>query len=173
MLLKVKCEQLANLIKESKRIVALTGAGISTSCGIPDFRGPNGVWTLEKIGKKPDVSVSFEEAVPSYAHYALVELNRIGKLQFLISQNIDGLHIRSGFPVNRLAELHGNMFVEKCNSCLSKVKKILFRIENFLLFNFLFSNFFSKHINSYSVKTIGLKPTGKKCLKPKPKGNCR
>jgi mono-ADP-ribosyltransferase sirtuin 6 len=95
------------------------------------------------------VSVSFENAVPSYAHYALAELNRIDKLHFLISQNIDGLHMRSGYPINRLAELHGNMFVEKCNLCSAR------------------------HINATSVKTIGLKPTGKKCLKLKAKGNCR
>ncbi len=79
------------------------------------------MWTLEKEGKKPQTNVSFESALPSYSHYALVELNKIGKLEFLISQNIDGLHMRSGFPMNRLAEVHGNMFMEKCNSCHSKV----------------------------------------------------
>lgn len=121
---KVKCEEFADLIRHSQRIVCLTGAGISTSCGIPDFRGPNGVWTLEKKGmaaKTDENNVSFENARPSFSHHALVELHRRGKLDFLISQNIDGLHMKSGFPMSRLAELHGNMFVEKCNLCSTKV----------------------------------------------------
>jgi mono-ADP-ribosyltransferase sirtuin 6 len=59
-----------------------------------------GVWTLEKEGKKPDVNVSFEDSRPSFSHYALVYLNRISKLEFLISQNIDGLHMKSGFPLS-------------------------------------------------------------------------
>ena len=67
------------MINESNRIVVLTGAGISTSCGIADFRGPKGVWTLEKKGLKPqNDGVSFDNAQPSYSHYALVELAKIG-----------------------------------------------------------------------------------------------
>lgn len=70
---------LAQMIDESNHIVAITGAGISTSCGIADFRGPNGVWTLEKIGLKPsNHAVSFDQAQPSYSHYALVELAKMG-----------------------------------------------------------------------------------------------
>lgn len=68
------------MINESRFTVAITGAGISTSCGIPDFRGPNGVWTLEKKGLKPDLNVSFENALPSYAHYALSELCKMSSL---------------------------------------------------------------------------------------------
>ena len=81
--IKAKCEKFAELIRESKRVVCLTGAGLSTSCGIPDFRGPNGVWTLEQKGlpvPESNKNISFENAKPSYTHYALVELNKIGNL---------------------------------------------------------------------------------------------
>ena len=85
---------------------------------------------MKGLPAKTDQSVSFENAKPSFAHYALVELHQMGKLDFLISQNIDGLHMKSGFPMSRLAELHGNMFVEKCNVCSTKVSHIrLFSIR--------------------------------------------
>lgn len=72
---------LAEIISISSRIVAITGAGISTSCGIADFRGPRGIWTLEEKGLSPSSSdqVSIDNALPSYSHYALVELTNIGK----------------------------------------------------------------------------------------------
>ncbi|XP_030832372.1 NAD-dependent protein deacetylase sirtuin-6 isoform X2 [Strongylocentrotus purpuratus] len=112
-----KVKKLADLVKRSRHMVVHSGAGISTAAGIPDFRGPKGVWTLEKQGKKPEANVTFDTAKPTATHMALVELERRGKLQYLISQNIDGLHLRSGFPKDRLAELHGNMFVEQCHRC--------------------------------------------------------
>ncbi|XP_023726643.1 NAD-dependent protein deacetylase Sirt6 isoform X3 [Cryptotermes secundus] len=112
-----KVVQLAEWISATKHTVIHTGAGISTSAGIPDFRGPNGVWTLEEKGLKPEVNISFDEAVPTKTHMAIVKLVESGKVQYVVSQNIDGLHLRSGLPRTHIAELHGNMFIEQCNQC--------------------------------------------------------
>ncbi|KAJ4835093.1 ditrans,polycis-polyprenyl diphosphate synthase [Turnera subulata] len=103
---------------KSKHLVVFTGAGISTSCGIPDFRGPKGIWTLQREGKPlPEASLPFHRAMPSITHMTLVELERAGIVKFIISQNVDGLHLRSGIPREKLAELHGNSFMEACPSC--------------------------------------------------------
>ncbi|XP_034833617.1 NAD-dependent protein deacetylase Sirt6 [Maniola hyperantus] len=115
--LNEKCGILAELIKTSKHVVVHTGAGISTSAGIPDFRGPNGVWTLEKKGKKPSINVSFTDAKPTKTHMILRKLVESNKVQYIISQNIDGLHLKSGLSRKYLAELHGNMFIDECNLC--------------------------------------------------------
>ncbi|KAH7655822.1 Histone deacetylase protein [Dioscorea alata] len=102
----------------SKHLVAFTGAGISTSCSIPDFRGPKGIWTLQHEGKGlPESSLPFHCAMASLTHMALVELERAGILKFIISQNVDCFHLRSGIPRQKLAELHGNSFRELCPSC--------------------------------------------------------
>lgn len=90
---------------------------MSTSTGIPDFRGPQGVWTLQAQGKAPMRSVSTLCAIPSPTHMALVELQKRVLLKFLISQNVDGLHRRSGFDPTKLAELHGNANLARCNKC--------------------------------------------------------
>uniref|UniRef100_A0A672UZQ9 NAD-dependent protein deacylase sirtuin-6 n=1 Tax=Strigops habroptila TaxID=2489341 RepID=A0A672UZQ9_STRHB len=112
-----KVRELAELIRSSSNVVFHTGAGISTASGIPDFRGPNGVWTMEEKGLSPKFDTTFESARPSKTHMALLGLQRVGILKFLVSQNVDGLHVRSGFPRDKLAELHGNMFVEECVKC--------------------------------------------------------
>ncbi|KAL3285212.1 hypothetical protein HHI36_019327 [Cryptolaemus montrouzieri] len=112
-----KCEKLCEMIKNSRHVVVHTGAGISTSAGIPDFRSPKGVWTLEKIGEKPSMNISFDEAVPTKTHLALKFLVDKEMIRYIVSQNIDGLHLKSGVPRKNLAELHGNMFVEQCNIC--------------------------------------------------------
>ncbi|KAK3013168.1 hypothetical protein RJ639_007887 [Escallonia herrerae] len=133
-------ERLAMMIKKSKHLVVFTGAGISTSCGIPDFRGPRGIWTLQREGKSlPEASLPFHRAMPSMTHMALVELEKAGLLKFVISQNIDGLHLRSGIPREKLAELHGNSFMETCPSC---------GVE---------------YLRDFEVETIGLKETSRRC----------
>jgi mono-ADP-ribosyltransferase sirtuin 6 len=115
-----KCEKLADWIKNARHVVLHTGAGISTSAGIPDFRGPNGVWTLEKQGKKPNVDISFRDAIPTKTHMAIKKLLDQNYIHYIISQNIDGLHLRSGINRKFIAELHGNMFIEQCNFCDSQ-----------------------------------------------------
>ncbi|CAA7409643.1 unnamed protein product [Spirodela intermedia] len=138
--LQQKVEELALLIKKSKHLVVFTGAGISTSCGIPDFRGPKGIWTLQREGKDlPKASLPFHRAMPSLTHMALVELERAGILKFLISQNVDSLHLRSGIPREKLAELHGNSFREICPSC---------GLE---------------YIRDFEIETIGMKETSRYC----------
>ncbi|XP_073977319.1 sirtuin 6 isoform X2 [Rhodnius prolixus] len=79
--------------------------------------GPNGVWTLEKKGLKPEVNISFDDALPTKTHMALLELIKARKIHYIVSQNIDGLHLKSGLLRNYISELHGNMFIEKCNVC--------------------------------------------------------
>ncbi|XP_055387149.1 NAD-dependent protein deacetylase Sirt6 [Condylostylus longicornis] len=112
-----KCESLVSLLETSKHVVFHTGAGISTSVGIPDFRGPKGVWTLEQKGEKPNINVSFDDAIPSKTHMAIKALVEKGYIHYVVSQNIDGLHLKSGLQRKFLAELHGNMFIEQCNKC--------------------------------------------------------
>ena len=108
----------AGWISKARHVVAFTGAGISTDSGLPDFRGPDGVWTRRDRGLPPPrMSVSIDEVRPNVAHIALVELERAGRLQFLISQNVDGLHLASGFPAEKLAELHGNGSLMRCLAC--------------------------------------------------------
>ncbi|XP_020990638.1 NAD-dependent protein deacetylase SRT1 isoform X1 [Arachis duranensis] len=149
-LLREKIERLAIMIKKSKHLVVFTGAGISTSCGIPDFRGPKGIWTLQREGKAlPEASLPFHRAMPSLTHMALVELEKAGILKFVISQNVDGLHLRSGIPREKLAELHGNSFMETCPSC---------GVEYF---------------RDFEVETIGLKETSRRCSDEKCGGRLR
>jgi NAD-dependent protein deacetylase/lipoamidase len=111
-------ETIARWIVERERIVAFTGAGISTDSGIPDFRGPEGVWTRRDAGKPaPRWRVPPEQVRPNASHLSLVELQRLGKLRFLITQNTDNLHRRSGIRPELLAELHGNGTLMRCLGC--------------------------------------------------------
>ncbi|KAF2650597.1 DHS-like NAD/FAD-binding domain-containing protein [Lophiostoma macrostomum CBS 122681] len=109
---------LATQIKNGSHFIVFTGAGISTSTGIPDFRGPEGAWTKRAQGKqlafKPNTTL---QAIPSPTHMALVALQDRGLLQYVVSQNCDGLHRRSGIRPDRIAELHGNSNLEYCMAC--------------------------------------------------------
>ncbi|HLL54257.1 MAG TPA: Sir2 family NAD-dependent protein deacetylase [Myxococcaceae bacterium] len=116
--LKTQIEQAARWIAASKHLVAFTGAGISTDSGLPDFRGPDGVWTRRDKGLPPPAWGKHPSEIrPNIAHHALVELQQLGKLKFLISQNVDGLHLESGIPLELLAELHGNGKLMRCLGC--------------------------------------------------------
>lgn len=120
-----KVSKLSKIVRSSKRIVIFTGAGISTSCGIPDFRGPNGVWTKELKGDTREPSIqeqenTFDTATPSFTHYAIACLLHAGVFTHVVSQNVDGLHLRSGVPEDKLSELHGNIFKERCEKCGSE-----------------------------------------------------
>ena len=109
---------IARWIIEGEHIVAFTGAGISTDSGIPDFRGPEGVWTRrDACLPAPRWRVSPGQIKPNASHLSLVELQRLGKLQFLITQNTDNLHRRSGIRPELLAELHGNGQLVRCLGC--------------------------------------------------------
>ncbi|CAF3374358.1 unnamed protein product [Rotaria socialis] len=131
-ILDKKLEQLADWIRNAKHFIVFTGAGISTSTGIPDFRssmntllptGP-GVWELRDHpgAKRPPNArtTTSTKAIPSVTHMALVELARHNLLKFVISQNTDGLHLRSGLSSTLLAELHGNSNLETCRKCKTK-----------------------------------------------------
>jgi mono-ADP-ribosyltransferase sirtuin 6 len=113
-----KIQDLAQYLYASRYPVFFTGAGISTESGLPDFRGPDGVWTRRDKGLPPrSMAVSWDSVAPNTGHYAIVELQKIGKLKFLISQNVDNLHLKSGIRSELLAELHGNMTQLRCTSC--------------------------------------------------------
>ncbi|HEX2356560.1 MAG TPA: Sir2 family NAD-dependent protein deacetylase [Micromonosporaceae bacterium] len=131
--------QVAAWLGESRRIVALTGAGISTDSGIPDFRGPNGLWTrdpaaaalftIDNYVRDPAVRrrawrVRRENtawtARPNAGHLALVDLERAGRLSAIVTQNIDELHQRAGSDPDRVIELHGTMFQAICLDCADR-----------------------------------------------------
>jgi len=123
-------------LADAGRIVVLTGAGISTDSGIPDFRGPNGLWTKNPAAEKasklqhylddPDVrraawqhrlaSPAFG-AKPNAGHRAIVEIERRGQLHALVTQNIDGLHELAGNTSDRVIEVHGTIWWTRCWNC--------------------------------------------------------
>lgn len=125
---------LQELVRESRRAVAFTGAGISTESGIPDFRSPGGLWTKNKPIEFSDflrskemrdeawrrkfaMENSFRNAKPGRGHRALAALLQRGKLSTVITQNIDNLHQVSGIPVDKVIELHGNGSYATCLDC--------------------------------------------------------
>lgn len=125
---------LRRLIDASSRIVALTGAGISTESGIPDFRSPGGIWSrmkpityqefvaseearLEEWRRRFASSEKFAAVEPNAGHFGLVHLAEDGRLAAVITQNIDGLHQRAGLAADRIIEIHGNGTRARCLDC--------------------------------------------------------
>ncbi len=123
-------------IAAASRVVVLTGAGISTDSGIPDFRGPNGVWTRNPAAEKasniqnylrePDVrraawqtraAGTLFAAEPNSGHRAIVDLQHQGKLRALVTQNVDGLHQRAGTDADKVIEVHGTAHWTRCWEC--------------------------------------------------------
>jgi len=115
--LKDRVETLAQWMAEAGYLVVFTGAGISTESGLPDYRGPDGVWTRRDKGLPPPPKQDWSTAEPNESHRAILELQNLGKLAFLISQNIDNLHLKSGIDEERIAELHGNIAKLRCRHC--------------------------------------------------------
>jgi mono-ADP-ribosyltransferase sirtuin 6 len=115
-----RIETLARWMFEAEHLVVFTGAGISTDSGLPDFRGPDGIWTRKEKGLPPKTR-PFDSVEPNSGHMAIVELQELGKLDFLISQNVDNLHLRSGIRPDLLAELHGNITKLRCTVCDAEV----------------------------------------------------
>ena len=114
---------IVQMINESNYVVAFTGAGISTESGLADFRGKNGIWTRKEKGLPPKRGKHFDEVKPNAGHLALVALQDMGVLKFLISQNVDNLHLKSGIKPELIAELHGNYMFMKCIECDTRYKR--------------------------------------------------
>ena len=113
-----RIKTLAQWLYESRYPVVFTGAGISTESGLPDFRGPDGLWTRRDKGLPPrPMSRPWDSVEPNKGHIAIVELQKLEKLKFLISQNVDNLHLKSGIRPELLAELHGNITKLRCTRC--------------------------------------------------------
>jgi NAD-dependent deacetylase len=127
-------DRLREMIDGAKRIVAFTGAGISTESGIPDFRSPGGIWTKyqpiyfddfmaseemrrESWRRKFATDETMLKAEPNAGHRALARLVEQGKMTAIITQNVDGLHQRSGVPDSKIIELHGNTTYASCLDC--------------------------------------------------------
>jgi NAD-dependent deacetylase len=127
-------EMLGDIIAEARTIVPFTGAGISTECGIPDFRSPGGLWTRnrpipfgefaasqdardEAWRRRFAMEPTFAAARPGRGHRALASLYKAGKVPSIVTQNIDNLHQASGFSAEHVVELHGNTTYARCIGC--------------------------------------------------------
>jgi NAD-dependent deacetylase len=143
-------DDLVSALRSARRVMALTGAGISTESGIPDFRGPQGVWTKDPAAERRatlqhylanrDARVRawqnrlespMWDAPPNAGHIALAELHRLGKLGFLVTQNVDGLHQKGGFPAAQIVEIHGTVHEFRCMNCTDHgpIERVLARVR--------------------------------------------
>jgi NAD-dependent deacetylase len=134
----------------ASRVTVLTGAGISTDSGIPDFRGPQGIWTKDPAAQRMSTLSAYVSdrdlrvrswqnrrahsawtAEPNVGHRALVDLERSGKLVAILTQNIDGLHQKAGSAPERVLELHGTLWEAECLSCRERrpMAEVLDRVD--------------------------------------------
>jgi NAD-dependent deacetylase len=126
--------QLVDMLRASRAILVLTGAGVSTASGIPDFRGPGGVWTRRRPVSYDDFMTSedarveywdfkletwrlYQDVRPNPVHFAVVALERAGKVAAVVTQNVDGLHRRAGTSPDLLVEMHGTDLLVECQRC--------------------------------------------------------
>jgi NAD-dependent deacetylase len=126
--------RLAGYLEAARRILVFSGAGISTGSGIPDYRGPQGVWKrrqpvyYQEFMSRHDARVeywdfklegwaAFRDAKPNAAHHAIARLERAGKIELVVTQNIDGLHAAAGTSPERLVEIHGTDREVECQTC--------------------------------------------------------
>ncbi len=131
-----KMQKVADLIHESHKIIVFTGAGISTESGIQDFRSPGGLWqqwnpdelTFDKFmssrasrehywGFSRAIWPTMSQAKPNIGHFSIAELFKMGKLDCVVTQNVDGLHQAAGIPDEKVIELHGTIKWVSCLSC--------------------------------------------------------
>jgi NAD-dependent deacetylase len=129
-------DEVAGWVRDASRVTVLTGAGISTDSGIPDYRGPNGVWTKNPAAERlstyadyisdPEIrrqawqnrlSHTAWSAEPNAGHVALRDFGESGRLRALITQNVDGLHQRAGSAPDQVLELHGTIWFSECVQC--------------------------------------------------------
>lgn len=127
-------QPVADLVRQSNKLVVFTGAGISTESGIPDYRGPNGVWKTNRIPTMDDVRSDpesrerhwqerrhrfpeMQSVQPNAGHRAIQSLERAGKVSAIVTQNIDGLHQKAGSDPDKVLELHGSSHRIRCTSC--------------------------------------------------------
>jgi NAD-dependent deacetylase len=135
--LETAIRHLRDLVEEADTMVPFTGAGISTECGIPDFRSPGGIWTKmrpiefgdfvasqeardESWRRRFAMEEQFGGAKPGRGHRALAALYKLGKIPGIITQNIDNLHQASGFSPDHVVELHGNTTYATCLDCAKR-----------------------------------------------------
>ncbi|MGL4634643.1 MAG: SIR2 family NAD-dependent protein deacylase [Beijerinckiaceae bacterium] len=141
---KEAAEALAGFIRQADIITGFTGAGVSTECGVPDFRSPGSPWMVNKPipyaaftasaearqeawRRKFVMDDTYAGARPGQGHMALAHLHKSGKMPFLITQNIDGLHQASGISADRVIELHGNGTYAKCLACQKRCELSVIR----------------------------------------------
>jgi NAD-dependent deacetylase len=143
-------EMAVRVLADSKHAIALTGAGISTESGIADFRGPSGIWTKNPDAERkayrsyesfladpqawweerltsPSLLGHLEKAMPNPGHYALAELEKLGIIKYVITQNVDGLHEKAG--TEQLLEYHGSILKLRCTSCGWRFPQDVFDLE--------------------------------------------